>query len=518
MGINTSKDYEFDDDSQINNDLDSQTSLSLIKNRLLFKLIKKSDYYGWQEIYRCSHVEWLQGIYEQFGFIRHRFLCNSALHSICGLGFCSEGISNKICRHYRHKIRTKQLLFKPFQRQLNHFHNNNNVLKSRKLAEHFEYNHVPAMISSLQNYSVRAIINGNDNIIMLLIYSIVLDKTKFIIVDLKQNCYLCSLGDYNGFQDAHKIYSAWSNDRTKVIIRIPLQFGEQSNLQQTIYVLDFYHVIKKDGKLYRRVLYTDSITKFSYHPNYWTSRLAIYGYYGNSTLGVYNFNTSPTLSGSNSANNVQNWSLKLISLSNINNDNRQNYLNIIDTNSWTILETTKNKLPLNNDDQQRQLQSIIYTPDSVYLLLSFSDTQCHCQTLQIIPLRITFEIYNSETLDYLRQINTDIYTCPRHMCHNLLTPIFSSCSSRIALCTTKTITSTRHSEQLMQTSPQISSTTLVQIFVLPNEMNLKSICRRVIVHHINTIVNKEKDMNSITEQLYLPYRLLDYIRYRPQYQ
>ncbi|CAF1655878.1 unnamed protein product, partial [Didymodactylos carnosus] len=129
---------------------------------------------------------------------------------------------------------------------------------------------------------------------------------------------------------------------------------------------------------------------------------------------VYNFNTSPTLSSTNNTNNVQNWSFKLSSLTNIDNDSARNYLSVIDTNSWGILETTKDKLPLNDDNQQRQLQSIIYTPDGVYLLLSFSDTQCHCQTLQTIPLRTTFEIYNSETLDYLKQINTNIYTCPHH--------------------------------------------------------------------------------------------------------
>jgi hypothetical protein len=96
------------------------------------------------------------------------------------------------------------------------------------------------MISSLQNYSVHGIVNGcsmsgidNGDTIMLLIYSVVLEKTKFIIVDLKLNRYVCALGDdYHGLIDARKVHSAWSMDRTQVIIRVPTTAGSAA--------LDFY--------------------------------------------------------------------------------------------------------------------------------------------------------------------------------------------------------------------------------------------------------------------------------------
>lgn len=96
------------------------------------------------------------------------------------------------------------------------------------------------MISSLQNYSVHRIVNGcsmspfdHSDTIMLLIYSVVLDKTKFIIVDLKLNRYVCALGDdYNGLIDASKVHSSWSIDKTQVIIRVPMAGG--------LAALDFY--------------------------------------------------------------------------------------------------------------------------------------------------------------------------------------------------------------------------------------------------------------------------------------
>jgi hypothetical protein len=63
-----------------------------------------------------------------------------------------------------------------------------------------------------------------------------LEKTKFIIVDLKLNRYVCALGDdYHGLIDTKKVHAAWSMDRTQVIIRVPLIGGTSA--------LDFYKSI-----------------------------------------------------------------------------------------------------------------------------------------------------------------------------------------------------------------------------------------------------------------------------------
>lgn len=86
------------------------------------------------------------------------------------------------------------------------------------------------MISSLQNYSVHGIVNGcsksglnHGDGIMLSVYSSILNKTQFIIVDLKLNRYVCALdNDYYGLVDASKVYAAWSIDRTQVIVRVPI--------------------------------------------------------------------------------------------------------------------------------------------------------------------------------------------------------------------------------------------------------------------------------------------------------
>jgi hypothetical protein len=212
----------------------------------------RTDYYGWQELYRCTHTEWLHGvsgkrdhcvqitftalyIVDLFGFAQHAFTCHSELHSVCAPGFCSESLSRKL--HYGF-ARCSRKNFPSTSRSL--LPSLSSSTKSKKLREHFEYNHIPAMISSLQNYSVHGIVNGcsissfsHGDTIMLSVYSVVLDKTQFIIVDLKLNRYVCALGnDYNGLIDPSKVHAAWSMDRAQVIVRVPISGGSTA--------LDFY--------------------------------------------------------------------------------------------------------------------------------------------------------------------------------------------------------------------------------------------------------------------------------------
>ena len=178
----------------------------------------------------------LLSILELFGFAAHTFTCNSELHNICAPGFCSESLSRKLHGHSR--CSTKKIRYP--SRLIVSASSTPTSTKSKKLREHFEYNHIPAMISSLQNYSVNGLVNGSSisssdygDTVMLSIYSGVLDKTKFIIVDLKLNRFVCALGDdYYGLINSSKVHSAWSMDRTQVIIRIPMTNG--------LAALDFY--------------------------------------------------------------------------------------------------------------------------------------------------------------------------------------------------------------------------------------------------------------------------------------
>jgi hypothetical protein len=167
-------------------------------------------------------------------------------------------------------------------------------------------------------------------------------------------------------------------------------------------------------------------------------------------------------------------------------------LSLINIHSWSTY-TNQNIL----FEAGFHLLSFQYTPDSVYLILIFVDNLCHCG--QTFP-ESYLEIYHSNTLQRLYRIDTQLMSrsCPWHICRNYFTPIFSRSSSRMAFCTTKN----NNGRELQ-----------VSIIVLPNDLNLKSICRRVIIDYLNEFNGKIEDITNR-----LPYRLRQYIQYRPEYQ
>ncbi|UJR25799.1 hypothetical protein I4U23_007149 [Adineta vaga] len=475
MGIHNSKENHQLKSSMTDNNLQQTLILSKMKSSIIRK---KTDYNEWQEIYRCSHVEWLHGISELFGFAQHTFTCNSELHSVCAPGFCSESLSRKL-----HPTFTRCSRKRFFSTSRSILPSLSSSIKSEKLREHFEYNYIPAMISSLQNYSVHGIVNGcsvsglnHGDTIMLSVYSFILHKTQFIIVDLKLNRYVCSLdNDYNGLIDPSKVYSAWSMDRTQVVIRIPI-FDESI-------ALDFYKIVKKEAKIYRRILPIDIRTQFQFTPNYWSSRLLIYTQATYHRTTIINYNTT-TLTPSNSSK-VQ---LQTISQ---HHQSTGSYLTLKNIHTWSTYTSEQIFI----DDGFRFL-SMIYTPDSVCIILTFADTRCHCG--QTLPLSY-FDIYNANTLQRLKRIHTQLisHVCSLHMCRNFLTPIFSFSGNRMAFCTTK-----NNCGRELQ----------ISIIVLPNQLNLKSICRRLILHYLSV---SNGNLEDITREL--PYRLSQYVQYRPEY-
>ncbi len=168
------------------------------------------------------------------------------------------------------------------------------------------------------------------------------------------------------------------------------------------------------------------------------------------------------------------------------------YLHLINVHTWS----TYNNQNITFDDGF-QLLSLTYTPDSVYIILTFTDKLCNCAQTSAISY---FDIYHSNNLDRLHRIYTQLIPriCPWHMCRNFLTPIFSVSSSRMAFCTTKN----NNGKEIQ-----------ISVVVLPNDLNLKSICRRLIIHSLYELNGKIED---ITREL--PYRLSQYIQYRPEYQ
>ena len=247
----------------------------------------------------------------------------------------------------------------------------------------------------------------------------------------------------------------------------------------------FVLVVKKDAKLYRRIIPIDAHAQFQFTPNYWSSRLAFYTTISENQSTLINYNTTALTPGG--SNKIQNQTV-------LHNQQQYigSYLSLKNIHSWSTYQYE----PISIDEGFRLL-SIIYTPDSVYIILSFADTRCHCG--QTLPISY-FDIYHGISLQRLNRIHTQLisHICPMHTCRNFLTPIFSVSSARMAFCTTK-----NNGGRELQ----------VSVVVLPNELNLKSICRRLIIHYLHQFNGKIEDITGA-----LPYRLSQYIQYRPEYQ
>jgi hypothetical protein len=242
--------------------------------------------------------------------------------------------------------------------------------------------------------------------------------------------------------------------------------------------------MKKEAKLYRRIVSIDIHAQFQFCPNYWSSRLAFYTNSTRTQMTLINYNITNLTPSSSNKTQTQTIQLHQPLIG--------SYLSLINIHTWS---TYANENILFENDFR--LLSLQYTPDSVYLILIFVDNLCHCG--QTFP-ESYLEIYYSNSLQRLYRIDTQLMSraCPWHICRNYFTPIFSRSSSRMAFCTTKN----NNGRELQ-----------VSIVALPNDLNLKSICRRLIIDYLNEFNGKIED---ITNQL--PYRLSQYIQYQPEYQ
>ena len=243
-------------------------------------------------------------------------------------------------------------------------------------------------------------------------------------------------------------------------------------------------VIKKEAKLYRRIVPVDINALFQFCPNYWSSRLLLYANSNETQITLNNYNITPLMPGGSNKIQIQTILLRQQLIG--------SYLYLMNVDGWSIYEYQTITF-----DNGFRLLSVLYTPDSAYIILTFADKLCHCD--RTLPISY-FDIHHSTSLQRLHRIYTQLtsHTCPWHMCQNSFTPTFSASSSRMAFCSTK-----NDSGRELQ----------VSIVVLPNELNLKSICRRLIIHYLNKLNGKIEDIKDA-----LPYRLNQYIQYRPEYQ
>lgn len=442
----------------------------------------------WSILSISSIQDWKLYMAEKYNFDRVScgFVCKGRYRETCTNGFCfyREGIydliysSNSSLSKSSSSNGDKALLH--FIKRLIHLSSHNKLTQeqgeSKKMMEHFKYNHLPAMFSSFHHYNVNCLIKArddglfNENIILLSIYSEITIKTRFVLINLNTNKFLSIFGDYSGQLDTSNVYADWSYDCSRCLLKIiPLQHQQGLPIKAQI---DLYDVSKKDGKLLNSFKLNNKSSIFSFfHTRF--SKLVI---------------TSLTNDDEISIIGIEHKQNSLIQLKN----SKQNFTNNI---SHGAIDLRISK-------------------DSAFMILTTSDSICSCNVLPTSNTEIKYLIFSASTCQLLKSYTSYLSVCVIHMCPSNYLPKLSKCQSRLALPNKKQQYTTYPIKRTPCSSKALiqhqNETTYIKLIQCPNEISLKNLCRIALLRQYSS-------QKEIISSLPVPYCLKSYLQYDPNF-
>ena len=288
------------------------------------------------------------------------------------------------------------------------------------MAEHFEYNHIPAQMSSVNHFRVVSVVCFRDRLVVLHLSRSGSDQLG--LIDLDSNKFRGMLPKmFTTTANVH-IYGALSPDKSRCLVRLPV-----INQERRRSVLHLYDVI--DKKLLREIeLETLCTSHFDFNPRFAWQRIAI-----------TNFDASQ----------------------------HNNNLSLVDLQLMTSLESNS-RVTDAHPSLYPFLRNLQYSPDGSFVVVTLVDTPCRCRfkrTTQYTPVDCDLFILDGVTAVTLRRIQHQRFTCIAHFCPTNYVPIFSSCGSRMAVVVNRASEPDSH---------------FVQVYKLPQRVDLMSACRVVI--------------------------------------
>lgn len=425
------------------------SSLSTIKTKPthLIKLNKT-----WDTLNLCTYNEWLlnQSKYYNFTNTDRNFYCKGKFKETCTNGFCLystniDYLYKKLKFHNDQFINNRSSTSSnrnSFKLKLKNFILFNktkymNNAESRRIMEHFKYNHLPAMFSSFHHYNVKGLIKGNCNDdcsqLLISIYSEITEITRFVLIDLNLNKFLTIFGDYHGYVNSNDCYAVWSSDNTKLLIRLNSSFNNDATNNDNITnmmtsFIDYYDISKREGKLLKRFNLFHKSCIFNIDPTFInkntdTIRLAITNLNQESTNTMYVIEIS---SDENKSIRIDNNVNEIIATTSYNQkqNNLKNYkISTISSSSQTFIT-----------DLSRNACDLKYSLDGTYLVLTIGDNICCCRALPVGGYtECKYLIFNAYTCQLLKYFTSHLSTCMVHMCPLNYLPRISNCQTRLAI-------------------------------------------------------------------------------------
>jgi hypothetical protein len=330
--------------------------------------------------------------------------------------------------------------------------------KFTKMAEHFEYNHIPAQLSSIQNFHVKSVLCYHEQTVILHLVRNMM--TQFGIINLSDNKFLGVFGKQSVEFVNEALRGQISPDGKYCILKIP----NIRNDNISTYVYQMYDT--KTREMLREVVLSFHHSLFAFDPRFSSSRIA--------------------------ATSFQ--------------KGEDNSLSLVQTSNWEVLATN----PRLDDNDTRwalhptpntvryfaiSLKDLFYSKDGTLIFAVMVVEGCHCRerkARRYPPIDISVYIFNSDNAQTLRCVQYSRYTCGMHSCPINYLPIFSNCGSRMAIVLNEADSVIDH----------------LQIYKLPTMGSLQNRCRVRIAQIFPP---------DMIPTLPLPARLIHYLQYHPEY-
>ena len=332
-----------------------------------------------------------------------------------------------------------------------------------KMAEHFEYNHIPAQMSSINHFRVKSVLCYRENIVVLHLTRN--HNSQFGLLDVRVNKFLGVFGRQQIEFVNEQFQGAITPDKTRCLIRIPKPHhpqyvarpgGGRMNQQPEWGAFQLFELSSK--KLLDEFEVGFGGSHFCFDPRFAGSRLAVTCF----------------------------------------ERNQDNSLSTVQLSTWSTLHTNQRVTDTRRLQDLYDLQDMTYTRDGSLIVASFLDHHCFCRekrsSRNYQPLNASIYVFNGETTETLHCIEYLRYTCVRHLCPVNYTPIFSYCGNRMAV---------------IMNMQDLTSQHFVNVFKLPHVLNLQHMCRIVIRQNFAP--------DTLTE-LPLPAKLIKYLHFLPEFE
>lgn len=173
-----------------------------------------------------------------------------------------------------------------------------------------------------------------------------------------------------------------------------------------------------------------------------------------------------------------------------------NSLSLVRTDSWEVLETNS-RVCDTSTSLHPNLKDVLYSRDGTLIFTQMVTSGCHCVRYKSrrnnTPVDVSIYIFNSDSTQTLHCVQYTRYVCGEHSCPINFMPIFSRCSSRVA----------------MVMNDMESPIDHIQIYKLPTDGSLQNRCRIRILQHFP---------HEIIPRLPLPSRLIEYLSFKPEFE